>query len=65
MRTVVLDGAGIAAVGGPVPPGATVVDAAGGTLLPGLIDSHVHTDPDGLRLALRFGITTELEMMGH
>lgn len=29
MRTVVLDGAGIAAVGGPVPPGATVVDAAG------------------------------------
>jgi imidazolonepropionase-like amidohydrolase len=65
MRTVVLDGAGIAAVGGPVPPGATVVDAAGGTLLPGLIDSHVHTDPDGLRLALRFGTTTELEMMGH
>lgn len=65
MHTVVLDGAGIAAVGGPVPPGATVVDAAGGTLLPGLIDSHVHTDSDGLRLALRFGITTELEMMGH
>ena len=64
-RTVVLDGAGIGAVGGPVPPGATVVDAGGGTLLPGLIDSHVHTDPDGLRLALRFGVTTELEMMGH
>ena len=55
----------IAAVGGPVLPGATVVDAAEGTLLPGLIDSHVHTDPDWLRLALRFGITTELEMMGH
>ena len=64
-RTVILDGAGIGAVGGPVPPGATVVDAGGGTLLPGLIDSHVHTDLDGLRLALRFGVTTELEMMGH
>jgi imidazolonepropionase-like amidohydrolase len=64
-RTVVLDGAGIGAVGGPVPPGATVVDAGGGTFLPGLIDSHVHTDLDGLRLALRFGVTTELEMMGH
>lgn len=64
-RSVVLDGAGIGAVGGPVPPGASVVDAGGGTLLPGLIDSHVHTDLDGLRLALRFGVTTELEMMGH
>src|ERR1039458_3164691 len=31
----------------------------------GLIDSHVHTDLAGLRLALRFGVTTELEMMGH
>jgi imidazolonepropionase-like amidohydrolase len=64
-RTIVLDGAGIGAVGGPVPPGATVVDAGGGTLLPGLIDSHVHTDLDGLRLALQFGVTTELEMMGY
>ena len=64
-HTVVLDGARIGAVGGPVPPDATVTDASGGTLLPGLIDSHVHTDLDGLRLALRFGVTTELEMMGH
>jgi imidazolonepropionase-like amidohydrolase len=64
-RTVVIDGAGIAAVGGSVPPGAIVVDAGGGTLMPGLIDSHTHTDLDGLRLALRFGVTTELEMMGH
>ncbi len=64
-RTVVIDGAGIAAVGGPVPPGAAIVDAAGGTLLPGLIDSHVHTDMDGLRDALKFGVTTELEMMGR
>ena len=64
-RTVVIDGAGIAAVGGPAPPGAAVVDAVGGTLLPGLIDSHVHTDIDGLRDALKFGVTTELEMMGR
>ena len=33
-RTVVLDGAGIGAVGGPVPPGATVVDAGGGPSCP-------------------------------
>ena len=64
-RTVVIDGSGIAAVGGPAPPGADIVDAAGGTLLPGLIDSHVHTDIDGLRDALKFGVTTELEMMGR
>jgi imidazolonepropionase-like amidohydrolase len=64
-RSVVLKGTGISALGGPVPEGATVVDAAGGTLMPGLIDAHVHTDMDGLRDALLFGVTTELEMMGH
>ena len=64
-RTVVLEDARIAAVGGPVPPDATVVDGDGGTLLPGLIDSHVHTDVAGLRDALAFGVTTELEMQGH
>jgi imidazolonepropionase-like amidohydrolase len=64
-RTVVLDGALISAIGGPVPPGAVILDGAGGTLLPGLIDSHTHTSMDSLRLALLFGVTTELEMMGH
>jgi imidazolonepropionase-like amidohydrolase len=44
--------------------GAMVVDGRGATLLPGLIDSHVHTGPDALALALRFGVTTELEMQG-
>lgn len=63
--TVVLGGQTITAVGGPVPTGATVVDAAGATLLPGLIDAHVHTTVKSLRDALRFGVTTELEMMGH
>ena len=41
----------------PPPPGATVVDAQGGTLLPGLIDSHAHTgDWDGL-LDIASGVT--------
>jgi imidazolonepropionase-like amidohydrolase len=64
-QTVVIDGARIHAVGGAVPTGATVIDAHGATLMPGLIDAHVHTDLDGLHDALLFGITTELEMMGH
>ena len=64
-QTVVIDGAHIQAVGGEVPDGATVIDAHGATLMPGLIDSHVHTDLDGLHDALLFGVTTELEMNGH
>jgi imidazolonepropionase-like amidohydrolase len=64
-QIVVLDGAHILAVGGVVPAGATVFDAHGATLMPGLIDSHVHTDMNGLRDALAFGVTTELEMQGH
>ena len=63
--TVVLDGPRISAVGGPVPPGSTIIDARGATLLPGLIDAHVHTSPDYLRSALLFGVTTQLEMGGE
>jgi len=54
----------IVRVGGPVPEGADVVDGDGATLVPGLIDAHVHTDPSFLAMALRFGVTTELEMGG-
>jgi len=44
------------------PPHAQVVDGSGGTLLPGLIDSHVHAQrPDNLAQALVFGVTTELD----
>jgi imidazolonepropionase-like amidohydrolase len=63
--TVVIKGSYIQAVSDEVPSGATAIDSRGATLMPGLIDSHVHTDLDGLRDALMFGVTTELEMNGH
>ena len=62
--TVVLDGPRIAAVGGEPPAGAHTLDAEGSTLLPGLLDAHVHTSEEALAVALRFGVTTELEMQG-
>jgi imidazolonepropionase-like amidohydrolase len=42
--TIVVDGGTITSVepGAPPPPGATVVDYFGATLLPGLVDTHVH-----------------------
>jgi len=64
-QTVVIDGTHIDAIGGEVPAGATVINAHGATLMPGLIDAHVHTDLDGLHDALLFGVTTELEMNGR
>jgi len=63
-QTVILDGTSVLSIGGAVPASAEVVDARGMTLLPGLIDAHVHTSPESLALALRFGVTTELEMQG-
>ncbi|ADB34964.1 amidohydrolase [Kribbella flavida DSM 17836] len=47
-----------------VPSGVAVHDGRGRTLLPGLIDSHVHTFDGSRTDALRFGVTTELEMFG-
>lgn len=44
------------------PAGTQVIDAAGKTLLPGLIDAHTHVFGDALREALVFGVTTELDM---
>lgn len=64
-QTVVINGASISGVGGAVPARAALVNAQGATLMPGLIDAHVHTSLDGLRDALAFGVTTELEMQGH
>lgn len=45
-----------------VPANVTVVDGSGKTLLPGLIDAHVHVYGDALKEALIFGVTTELDM---
>lgn len=43
-------------------PSAKKVDGTGRTLLPGLIDSHVHGFPGAAGDAMRFGVTTEVEM---
>lgn len=44
--------------------GATIIDGTGKTLLPGLIDAHVHvSSAEDLGLALMAGVTTELDMM--
>lgn len=61
---VLVEDGKIISIGGRIPEQAVIVDAAGGTLLPGLIDAHVHTSIEGLQDALKFGVTTELEMMG-
>jgi len=63
--SVLLAGGAIAGVGDDlgVPPGAEVVEGRGRTLLPGLIDCHVHAgDVRALGQALAFGVTTELDM---
>ncbi|HEX7705804.1 MAG TPA: CIA30 family protein [Thermoanaerobaculia bacterium] len=44
------------------PEGAMVVDGRGKTLMPGLIDSHIHAFGNALEQALIFGVTTELDM---
>jgi imidazolonepropionase-like amidohydrolase len=44
-------------------PGAEVVDGRGATLLPGLIDTHVHVDTlQQLKALGRWGVTTALDM---
>ncbi len=68
VATVVIGAEGTIAYVGPdlaPPPSATIVDGAGRTLMPGLIDAHTHTwEVSDLRQALLFGVTTELDMMG-
>src|SRR5579862_3847600 len=63
--TVVVGDGKIAAVGSNIatPRDAQIIDATGDTLMPGLIDSHVHIwTRDVLASALAFGVTTELDM---
>ena len=47
-----------------IPAGIEIIDGKGKTLLPGLIDAHTHNWGEAERDALRFGVTTELELMG-
>lgn len=61
---VVVDGR-ILAVGGDVraPQGLTVINGAGSTLMPGIIDSHAHAwSRQELERAVQFGVTTEMDM---
>lgn len=64
---VAIDRDRIAAIGPAlaVPSAAEEVDGTGKTLLPGLIDAHVHViDERALARALTFGVTTVLDQMG-
>ncbi len=45
-----------------VPVDAVVIDGAGKTLLPGLIDAHTHVFGSGPEQALQFGVTTQVDM---
>jgi imidazolonepropionase-like amidohydrolase len=62
--TVLLREGRIAALGRQVqvPREAVVISGVGKTLLPGFIDAHVHTYGNSRADALRFGVTTELDM---
>jgi imidazolonepropionase-like amidohydrolase len=63
--TVVIEKGRIITVGqkAKVPEGAKIFDGEGQTLLPGLMDAHVHVwDPQNLKQALVFGVTTVVDM---
>lgn len=62
-RSVLIEGGVIANADyrGAAPAGARVINGAGRTLLPGLIDSHVHAYRH-FELPLLFGVTTQVDM---
>jgi imidazolonepropionase-like amidohydrolase len=63
--TVIFKNGRIEAVGKnlPAPPEAAVIDGRGQTLLPGLIDAHIHTlSLDNLKQFLIFGVTSVVDM---
>ncbi|MBX3146739.1 MAG: CIA30 family protein [Gemmatimonadales bacterium] len=47
-----------------IPAGLAVTDGTGKTLLPGFLDAHTHSWGDAQRDALRFGVTTQFDMLG-
>jgi imidazolonepropionase-like amidohydrolase len=59
----------IAPTGGDIPEGATVVDSAGKTIVPGLIDAHMHLLTDtafnDLKLMIAHGVTAIRNMWGN
>ncbi|KQV53799.1 MULTISPECIES: CIA30 family protein [unclassified Duganella] len=62
-RSVLLEGGKIASADfkGQAPAGAKIIEGTGRTLMPGLIDSHVHAYRY-LDLPLLFGVTTQVDM---
>ncbi|MCR6487393.1 amidohydrolase family protein [Amycolatopsis sp. OK19-0408] len=60
--SVLVEGGRIAAVGDLAVSDVDVVEGCGRTLLPGLIDAHVHITRPGLRHGFAFGVTTQLDM---
>ncbi|XVQ14027.1 amidohydrolase family protein [Spirillospora sp. CA-255316] len=65
-RGSVLVADGLIAAVGDVPPSPRhrVYEGGGRTLLPGLVDCHVHSFEGSAADALRFGVTTEIDMFG-
>ena len=65
---VLVQGSLVAAVGRdlPPPPGATTMAGAGRTLLPGLVDAHVHAGDDrrNLERSAVFGVTLAFDLFG-
>jgi imidazolonepropionase-like amidohydrolase len=62
--SVLIQDGKIAAIGKDIkiPDNTPTYDGAGKTLMPGLIDSHTHTYGEAQKEALRFGVTTEMDM---
>ena len=67
-QAVLVEGERIAWVGPtealPAPPGTAVIDGRGRTLMPGLVDMHVHLERDDLPAYLAHGVTSVRNMWG-
>lgn len=62
--SILIDDGRISAIGADIdiPEDIRRIDGSGHSVLPGLIDSHVHAFGDALSESLRFGVTTNLDM---
>jgi len=67
-QSVLVEGERISWVGPtdslPAPPGTVLVHGEGRTLMPGLVDMHVHLNREDLHTYLAYGITTVRNMWG-